>query len=96
MFKIKITGLDNLTRQFDDAQKALAALDGTLGTVKFNPDDPASIEAAIQTIVVIIDERVGDYAANPIIDSLVEQMKEKYRDAIIERASTARLTEKTD
>lgn len=92
----KISGLDNLSRQLTDAQKALDALDGELGTVSFNPDDPASIEAAIQSVETIIDERLGPYSSNPIIAPLAEEMKEKYREAIIERAAEARLKESDD
>lgn len=88
---IKITGLDQLTRQFDEAQKALAELDGELGTVSFNPNDPASIEAAIQNVELLVDEKLGEYSDNPIIGPLAMDMKESYRDAIIERAAAARL-----
>jgi len=59
---IKINGLDKLTRTLDDAQKAIAAIDGEMGAVKFNPNDPGSIEAAIAQMEAMIDERVGDYA----------------------------------
>lgn len=92
----KISGLDNLSRQLTDAQKALDVLDGELGTVSFDPDDPASIEAAIQSVETIIDEKLGPYANNPIIAPLAEEMKEKYRDAIIDRASEARLKRSDD
>ena len=88
---IKITGLDQLSRQLTDAQKALAGLDGELGTVNFDPNDPASIETAIQSVEAIVDEKLGQYASNPIIAPLAANMKEKYRDAIIERAAAARL-----
>jgi hypothetical protein len=87
---MKITGLDQLTRQLDDAQKAMASLDGELGTVSFDPKDPASIEAAIQKAETMIDERLGSYASNPIAGPMAEQMKEKYRTAIIEKAAEAR------
>jgi len=89
---IKITGLDQFASQLDDAQKALAALGSELGTVKFNPQDPASIEAAIKQIESTIDDRLGAYASNPIIGPLAEQMKEKYRQEIIDRAAAARLS----
>jgi hypothetical protein len=59
---VKITGLDKLTRTLHDAQKAIAALDGELGAVNFNPHDPGSIEAAIAQMEAMIDERLGDYA----------------------------------
>lgn len=87
----QISGLDELSKQLTDAQKALEALDGELGTVSFNPEDPASIEAAIQSVETIIDERLGAYAINPIVAPLVEEMKGKYREAIIDRAAEARL-----
>ena len=92
----KMSALDNLSRQLTDAQKALDVLDGELGTVSFDPDDPASIEAAIQSVETIIDEKLGPYANNPIIAPLAEEMKEKYRDAIIDRASEARLKRSDD
>lgn len=91
-----ITGLDELSKQLTDTQKALEALDGELGTVSFNPNDPASIEAAIQSVEMIIDDRLGPFASNPIIAPLTEQMKEKYREAIIDRAAEARLKGSAD
>lgn len=87
---MKITGLDQLTRQLDDAQRAIASLDGELGTVSFDPNDPASIEAAIQKAEAIIDERLGSYASNPIVGPMADQLKEKYRAGIIEKAAEAR------
>ncbi|WFU01951.1 hypothetical protein QA648_17905 [Rhizobium sp. CB3171] len=90
---MKISGLDGLTRQLKDAEKALAELDGEIGTVTFTPDDPASIENAISQIEAMIDERVGQYAANPFVAPLIEGMKEQYREALIEKAAAARLEE---
>lgn len=86
-----ITGLDELSRQLTDAQRAMEALDGELGIVNFDPNDPASIEAAIQSVESMIDERLVQYASNPIIASLAENMKEKYREAIVDRAAATRL-----
>ena len=88
---LRITGFDELSRQLTDAQKALETLDGELGVVKFDPNDPASIEAAIQSIESMIDERLVQYERNPIIAPLAASMKEKYREAIVDRAAEARL-----
>jgi hypothetical protein len=88
---LKITGLDELSRQLTDAQRALEALDGELGAVNFDPNDPASIEAAIQSVEAMIDERLVQYTSNPIIVPLAASMKEKYREAIVDRAAEARL-----
>ena len=74
---IKISGLDTLTRNLADAQKAFEALNGELGTVSFNPNDPGSIEAAIQEVERIVDERLTPYASNPIIGPMAEGLKQK-------------------
>jgi hypothetical protein len=36
-------GLDKLLKELDQAQKALARLDGSLTTVEFDPNQPGSI-----------------------------------------------------
>ena len=90
----KITGLDQLTKQLSDAQKTVAALEGDLGTVRFNPDNPASIEAAIQSVNATIDARVGSYDTNPLVAPLIDAAKETFRKRIIGKAAAARLNAK--
>jgi len=85
------SGLDKFQRQLEEAQKALASLDGDLTTVQFNPNDPGSIEAAIQKVEQTIDERVGQYADNPFVAPLIVQSKEHFREAIIQKAAASRL-----
>ena len=87
----KITGLDKLQKNLKDAQRALSELDGELGVVNFDPNDPASIEGAIQSVNRMIDDRLGEYSSNLIVGPLAEQMKEKYRESILEKAAEARL-----
>ena len=88
---VKISGLDRLTGQLGDAQKALENIAGELGTVSFDPNDPASVEAAIQSVEALINGRLGQYASNSIVARLAENMKEQYRESIIDRAAAARL-----
>lgn len=87
---IRITGLDKLSHDLKQAREALTGLNGELGTVKFDPDDPASIEAAIISMESIIDGRLGSYGSSPFIESLKDNMKEQYRRGILEKASEAR------
>lgn len=89
----KISGFDKLTQDIGDAQKALSEISGKLGTVSFDPSDPASIEAAIQQVESMIDERLGPYASNPIIAPLIEGMKEQYRQGILDKAAESRTSE---
>lgn len=88
---IKIEGWDKLQRQLKDAERAFQELDGELGSVTFDLHDPASIEHAIHEMTRMIDDRVEGYVSNPIVGPLVEEMKVKYREAIIEKAATERL-----
>lgn len=85
-----IKGLDELSRKMKELEKAIAALDGEIGSVNFDPSDPQSIEVAIQKMEQAVDERVGDYSRNDMIEGIVSEIKERYRHAILERASEAR------
>lgn len=91
-----ITGLDKLQKNLKDAERALSESDGELGVVNFDPNDPASIEGAIQSVNRMIDERLSEYSSNPIVGPLAEQMKEKYRESILEKAAAARLQSDED
>jgi hypothetical protein len=88
---LKISGLEGLSKELSDAQTALKELDGDLGTVNFNPSDPASIEQAIQMVEAMVDEKLSKYSNNSVIGPLAEEMKESYREAIISKAAAARL-----
>lgn len=88
---IKISGLDQLALQLEQAQEALGELDGELGTVRFDPDDPSSIEAAIQHVEQLVETRVDRWPDNPLIRQVADGLKERYREAILNRAAQARL-----
>ena len=88
---LKITGLDKLQKELKEAGQALSDLDGELGVVNFDPHDPASIEAAIQSVMRMIDSRIEPYADNPFVRSLADQTKENFRETILQKAAEARL-----
>ena len=85
-----IKGLNELSRKMKELEKAIAALDGEIGSVNFDPNDPQSIEVAIQKMEQAVEDRVGNYSRNDIVEGIVSEVKERYRQAIIERASEAR------
>lgn len=88
---LKVQGFDKLQRQLKEAQKALQDFDGQLGEVKFDPENPGSIQQAIVAMEQMVDERLGAYASNPLIGPMAEQAKEMYREAILDKAAAARL-----
>jgi hypothetical protein len=84
-------GLNALIYKMEQLQKAVAALDGDLAKVRFDPHDPGSIERAIQQMETAIDERIGEYHNNEMVQRLADELKERGRSAILERAAAARL-----
>ena len=86
-----LNGLNDLQKTLSEAQRALEAVNGELGTLSFNPDDPGSVEAAIAESERLVDERLGKYANNSIVGPLMVQMKQSFRAAVIEKAAEARL-----
>jgi len=87
----KVTGFDELSNMLKEASTAIEGLDGEIGTVSFDPQDPVSIEAAITEIYRLIDDKLGDSGSNPIIAQVADGMKESYRQGILDRAAAARL-----
>lgn len=88
-----IKGLDAFSRSLREAQQALENLHGDLTTVRFDPEDPASIEAAVREMERVIEERVGQHADNPIVAPLVAGAKKQFRQAILDKAAAARAGE---
>ena len=89
MFKIE--GLDKLQGDLQRVQDAFSELDGELGVISFDPNDPLSIDLAIASMEKIVDEKLFGFEGSDIVSSLVEQMKEEYRSAILEKAAEARI-----
>jgi uncharacterized coiled-coil DUF342 family protein len=90
-----IKGLDQAIRKMKELERAVAALDGDITTVSFDPNDPQSIELAIQQMETAIDERVGNYSKNDMIEGVVAELKERYRQAILDRAAAGRAAEES-
>ena len=91
-----IKGLDNLMKKMKELEKAAAALDGDIASVSFDPNDPQSIEIAIQKMNAAIDERVGEYSRNDMVKGIVDGLKEQSRQAILDRAAAGRVEGEPD
>jgi hypothetical protein len=86
MFNAKITGLDRLQRQFEDAQRALESLNGTITTVKIDPNDPASVQRAIHQMETTVDNKVARYGDNPLVAQVAAKSKAHFRERLLKRA----------
>jgi hypothetical protein len=83
--QIKIDGLDKLKRQLDEASRAFKSLDGDIAKLSIVPGDQVSVQAAIRQMEAAIDRKAASYRGNPLVDPVVKQLKERYRDEITKR-----------
>ncbi|SAL08917.1 hypothetical protein [Caballeronia telluris] len=81
----EIDGLGTLTRQLEEASRAFQALGGELAHVTVVRGDQASVQAAIVQIEATIDQKASPYQGNELVESMVQQLKKRYRDEIIRR-----------
>jgi hypothetical protein len=93
---MRINGLDDLQKALDKVEKAMSELDGDIGSVSFDPEDPSSIELAIKQMGIMIDQRLGNLADNNMVAEIVDSAKEEFRSSILERAAQARLGKADD
>ena len=66
-------------------------INGELASVSYDPDNPESIETAIQQVNDAIDEKTRSYERNDWIQNLAAQLKEQFRNSILEKAAAARM-----
>lgn len=88
---IKITGLDKLSRSLDELSQFSKDIDGHIGEVRFSPHDPSDIQRAIAEMEAMIDERSASYSRNEHVQNIASELKERYRQAILEKAAAKRL-----
>lgn len=86
---VKITGIDNLQKQLKEVEKVTEALNGSYD-LRFDVNDPVSIENAIQDACSMVDERASGYANNPMVTPLIEHAKENLRQYILDSAEQQR------
>ena len=88
--------LNKFKNDLEQAQKAMSNIDGELGSVSYDPHNPESIDAAVQQVEKMIDDRIGSYANNIFIKPMIKQLKEHYRIGIIDKAASVRMMEGLD
>jgi hypothetical protein len=87
-----IAGLDQLQGQLAEAQTAMSALNGEVAKLEFNPDDPASVEAAVRTMKRMVDQKAGRYSSNPIVGSFITKSKKRSQRRSAPRRSAPKLS----
>lgn len=91
---MKISGLEKLLKELEQAKKALGRLDGTITTVEFDPNQPASIHTAISKMEGQVDACVSAYSRNKMVKEMAGATKANFAAQIRERAAQARTSAK--
>jgi len=64
------------------AEIALQQLDLRLETIRFDPAIPSTVETAINQTLAVIDELLGDFKGNSVLEPMVDQLKAQYLETI--------------
>lgn len=83
MLNLSLSGFDKLQRDLEEAQHALASLDGTIATLRFDPTNAASVQQAIQRMEAAVDGKVAPYGDNALVAPMVQAVKDNYRARIL-------------
>jgi hypothetical protein len=90
MFKIDISGFDELEHILEEANRALGSLDGEFARICIDGTDPLEVHKAIHQMEVAVDGKIEPYGDNPIVTKLADAAKEAFRQRILELASSHR------
>jgi len=78
----KVTGLQNLVTQVEEAKSALRLLEQQVRNLPFNPADPNEVERTIREAHAMVDEQMAGYGSNAIVMTLVQDFKRSIRSLI--------------
>lgn len=71
-------GLDQLTRQLEEASHPFRSLGGELAQVTVVRGNQASVRAAIQQVETAIEQKALPFQGNELVESMVQQLKKRY------------------
>lgn len=86
----KVSGIKNVARKLEEIQEAIAALDGELAVVSFDPEDAQSVNLAIRQMETSVDERLAKWRHNSSVVAIGEKTKNSLRERILDRVKSKR------
>jgi hypothetical protein len=78
---------DEMTRILEEAGEGLKALEEEVITTQFDPDDPVSVQAAIDHVEHAIDAKIAPYRGNRLVEEAVDQIKAECRTNILQQVA---------
>jgi hypothetical protein len=78
---------NEMTRLLEEAAEGLKALEDEVITAEFDPNDPASVDAAIRHIDNTIDAKVARFLGNRLVEEAAHATKAECRANILLQAA---------
>ncbi|OTP77281.1 hypothetical protein PAMC26577_08465 [Caballeronia sordidicola] len=78
---------DEMTRILEEASAGLKALEEEVIRTQFDPDDPASVQAAIDHVEHTIDAKIAPFRGNRLVEEAAEQIKAECRANILQQVA---------
>lgn len=78
---------DEMTRILEEAGEGLKALEEEVITTQFDPDDPVSVQAAIDHVEHAIDAKIAPYRGNRLVEEAADQTKAECRTNILQQVA---------
>jgi hypothetical protein len=82
MLNVNVKSQADLDRFLKEFEQLMSEINRKVTEGAFNPQDPADVEQAIRRTEGIVDEQVGKYPDNPIIQGACSDVKTRLRDSI--------------
>lgn len=77
-FNLRFDGFAEFSKHLAGLSDFGKAMDGKIADLRFNPDDPASVEAAVTSIEAEIDRRLAPFGDNATAVAMAEDLKRRY------------------
>jgi len=78
---------DEMTRILEEAGEGLKLLEEEVITTQFDPDDPLSIQAAIDHVERAIDAKIAPFRNNRLVKEAADQIKVECRANILQQVA---------
>jgi hypothetical protein len=86
---------DDVLQILAEAGEGLKALQDEVIEAGFDPDDPASVQAAIQHVEATIDAKVARFRGNRLVEEAADAIKAECRANILQQVEAASTTRGT-
>jgi len=80
------SALKKVQREFQEAGEALEALEVEIGTIRVDPNDPQSLERALEEMKQTVDQKIACYRENQLVKTVAEKARGVFEEQLREQA----------